>query len=142
RRCRSEGGTSERNRETPMPSTPYHCIAVRSAIEQYDIHIGPGMLTHVGAQVQALTPGRKAFVFSHPHLYKLYDVTLADHLRAAGFGVEACLIPEEKHSKTLLSASRLFTRLARGGTDRHSVVCALKKKVLGNVTRFVTATYM
>ena len=72
-----------------MPSTPYHCIAVRSATEQYDIHIGPGVLTHVGEQAQALTPGRKAFVFSHPHLYKLYGVTLADNLRAAGFDVEA-----------------------------------------------------
>ena len=101
-----------------MPSTPYHCIAVRAATEQYDIHIGPGVLTQVGAQVHALTPGRKAFVLSHPHLYKLYGVTLADHLRDAGFSVEACLMPEGERSKTLLSASRLLTRLARGGADR------------------------
>ena len=125
-----------------MPSTPYHCIAVRSATEQYDIHIGPGVLTHVGEQVQVLTPGRKAFVFSHPHLYKLYGVTLADSLRAMGFGVEACLMPEGERSKTLLSASRLFTRLARGGADRHSVVCALGGGVVGDVAGFVAATYM
>jgi 3-dehydroquinate synthase len=125
-----------------MPSTPYHCIAVRSATEQYDIHIGPGVLTHVGERVQALTPGRKAFVFSHPHLYKLYGVPLADSLHAMGFGVEVCLMPEGERSKTLLSASRLFTRLARGGADRHSVVCALGGGVLGDVAGFVAATYM
>ena len=59
-----------------------------------------------------------------------------------GFGVEACLMPEGERSKTLLSASRLFTRLARGGADRHSVVCALGGGVLGDVAGFVAATYM
>ena len=108
-----------------MPSTPHRCMAVRSATEQYDIHIGPGVLADVGEQVVALTPGRKAFVLSHPQLYKLYGATLVDSLRAVGFGVETCLVPEGERSKSLLAASRLFTRLARGGADRHSVVCAL-----------------
>jgi len=125
-----------------MPSTPYRCIAVRSATEQYDIHIGPGVLAHVGAHVVSLTPGRKVFLMSHPHLYKLYGATLADNLRAAGFGVEACLVPEGERSKSLLAASRLFTRLARGGADRHSVVCALGGGVLGDLAGFVAATYM
>ena len=98
-----------------MPSTPYRCIAVRSATEQYDIHIGPGVLAHVGEHVVALTPGRKVFLMSHPPLYKLYGATLVDNLRAVGCEVEACLVPEGERSKTLLSASRLFTRLARGG---------------------------
>ena len=93
-----------------MPSTPYRCIAVRSATEQYDIHIGPGVLAHVGAHVVSLTPGRKVFLMSHPHLYKLYGGTLVDNLRTAGFGVEACLVPEGERSKSLLAASRLFTR--------------------------------
>ena len=104
-----------------MPSTPYRCIAVRAATEQYDIHIGPGVLTQVGAQVHTLTPGRKAFIFSHPSLYKLYGATLADNLRAAGFSVEACLVPEGERSKTLLSAARLFTRLARAGASSNPV---------------------
>jgi len=125
-----------------MPSTPYRCIAVRSATEQYDIHIGPGVLAHVGAHVVSLTPGRKVFLMSHPYLYKLYGVTLADNLRAAGFGVEVCLVPEGERSKSLLAASRLFTRLAQGGADRHSVVCALGGGVLGDLAGFVAATYM
>src|SRR5499426_3508556 len=125
-----------------MPSTPHHCIAVRSATEQYDIHIGSGVLAHVGEQVVALTPGRKAFVLSHSQLYKLYGATLVDSLRAAGFGVETCLVPEGERSKSLLAASRLYTQLARGGADRHSVVCALGGGVLGDLAGFVAATYM
>src|SRR2546428_12876580 len=125
-----------------MPSMSHRCIAVRSATEQYDIHIGPGVLAHVGEQVVALTPGRKAFVLSHPQLYKLYGATLVDSLRAAGFVVEACLVPEGERSKSLLAASRLYTHLARAGADRHSVVCALGGGVVGDLAGFVAATYM
>ena len=125
-----------------MPSMSHRCIAVRSATEQYDIHIGPGVLAHVGEHVVALTPGRKAFVLSHPQLYKLYGATLVDSLGAAGFGVEACLVPEGERSKSLLAASRLYTRLAQGGADRYSIVCALGGGVLGDLAGFVAATYM
>jgi len=125
-----------------MLSTPSRCIAVRSATEQYDIHIGPGVLAQVGAHVVALTPGRKVFIVSHPTLYKLYGETLADSLQTVGFGVETCLVPEGERSKTLLGASRLFTRLARGGGDRHSVVCTMGGGVLGDLAGFVAATYM
>src|SRR5215831_13808708 len=108
RRCRTEEDMSLREaRETIMPSTPQHCIAVRSATEQYDIHIGSGVLANVGQQVVALTPGRKAFVVSHPQLCKLYGTALVDSLRAAGLSAEACLVPEGERRKSLLTASRL-----------------------------------
>jgi 3-dehydroquinate synthase len=100
------------------------------------------VLAQVGEHLVSLTPGRKAFIVSHPSLYKLYGATLADSLGAAGFGVETCLIPEGERMKTLLSASRLFTRLARGGADRQSVVCALGGGVIGDLAGFVAATYM
>jgi 3-dehydroquinate synthase len=125
-----------------MPSTLHRCIAVRSATEQYDIHIGPGVLANVGEYLGSLTAGRKAFLVSHPALYKLYGTTLVDHLRASGFAVETCLIPEGERSKSLLAASRLFTRLVQGGADRHSVVCALGGGVVGDLAGFVAATYM
>jgi len=51
-------------------------------------------------------------------------------------------VPDGERSKSLLAASRLFTRLARGGADRHSVVCALGGGVLGDLAGFVAATYM
>lgn len=125
-----------------MASTASRCLPVRSATEQYDIHIGSGVLEQLGTQVHALTAGRKAFLVSHPSLYKLYAAPLEDSLRAAGFQVTACLVPEGERSKTLLSASRLFTRLAQGGADRHSVVCALGGGVIGDLAGFVAATYM
>jgi 3-dehydroquinate synthase len=125
-----------------MPSISHRCIAVRSATEQYDIHIGPGVLANVAEHLASLTAGRKAFLVSHPSLYKLYGATLVDPLREAGFGVEVCLVPEGERSKSLLAASRLFTQLTRGSADRHSVVCALGGGVVGDLAGFVAATYM
>jgi len=125
-----------------MPSTPSRCIAVRSATEQYDIHIGPGVLAHVGEHVAPLTSGRKAIIVSHPQLAKMFGETLTESLQQAGFSVETCLVPEGERSKSLLAASRLFTRLAQAGADRQSVICALGGGVVGDLAGFVAATYM
>jgi 3-dehydroquinate synthase len=59
-----------------------------------------------------------------------------------GFTVETCLIPEGERSKSLLMASRLFTRLAKGRADRQSLMCALGGGVVGDLSGFVAATYM
>ena len=107
-----------------MPSTP-RCIAVQTATEQYDIHIGAGALAQLGRQARAWNDGRKAFVLTHPSLYELYGGRLSESLRAADYAVESCLVPEGERSKTLRHAARLFTRLARMGADRQSVIFAL-----------------
>jgi 3-dehydroquinate synthase len=124
-----------------MAST-YRCIAVRTAAEHYDIHIGPGVLSAVGTHVAPLTPGRRAFVVSHPTLYHLYGAPLTTSLRQAGFSVKSCLLAEGEGNKTLTTASRLFTRLARHGADRQSLICALGGGVIGDLSGFVAATYM
>lgn len=124
-----------------MPSTP-HCIAVRTATEHYDIHIGSGLLHQVGPHVVSLTPGRKAFVLSHPALYERYGMALTASLQDVGFTVEPCLVPEGEQSKTLEMASQLFTHLAQHGADRQSLICAFGGGVIGDLSGFVAATYM
>jgi 3-dehydroquinate synthase len=127
--------------KTSMASTS-RCIAVRTAAEHYDIHLGTGVLAAVGPHVATLTPGRRAFVVSHPALYDLYGATLTASLQQAGFTVQLCLVAEGEQSKTLATASRLFTRLARYGADRQSLLCAFGGGVIGDLSGFVAATYM
>ena len=124
-----------------MASEPYR-IPVRTPTEQYDIHIGSGILAEVGAYATALTPGRKAFLVSHPTLAELYGSTLSDTLRKAGFDVSTYLVPEGERSKTLSTASELYTYLAQHGADRQSLVCALGGGVIGDLSGFAAATYM
>jgi 3-dehydroquinate synthase len=124
-----------------MPSAQ-RVIAVRTPTEHYDIHLGQGVLRQLGEQLAALLPGRKAFLISHASLMALYGSTVTQSLQEAGFTVTTCLVPEGERSKTLLTASRLYTRLARGGADRQSVICALGGGVIGDLSGFVAATYM
>jgi 3-dehydroquinate synthase len=124
-----------------MLATP-RCIAVRTAAEHYDVHIGAGVLSLVGPPAAALTPGRRAFVVSHPTLFDRYGSTLMTSLQQAGFMVKACLVAEGERSKSLAAASRLFTRLARHGADRQSLLCAFGGGVIGDLSGFVAATYM
>ena len=124
-----------------MPSTP-RCIAVQTATEQYDIHIGAGALAQLGQQARAWNKGKKAFVLTHPSLYELYGGRLNESLRAADYTLESCLVPEGERSKTLRHAARLFTRLARMGADRQSVIFALGGGVIGDLSGFVAASYM
>jgi 3-dehydroquinate synthase len=67
---------------------------------------------------------------------------LTTSLRQAGFAVMPCLVAEGEKSKSLATASRLFTRLVRHGADRQSLLCALGGGVVGDLGGFVAATYM
>lgn len=123
-------------------ASSHRVLAVRTVTEQYDIHIGQGILTHLGAQLAALLPGRKVLLFSHPHLLDLYGSTVTASLHGAGLTVETCPVPEGERSKSLEMASQLYTQMAQGGADRHSIVCALGGGVIGDLSGFVAATYM
>lgn len=123
-------------------ASSHRVIELRSATEQYDIHIGQGVLGPLGAQLASLLPGRKAFLLSHPGLLELYGGAVTTSLQDAGFAVETCPIPDGETSKTLHTAAELFTRLAECGADRQSVVCTFGGGVVGDIGGFVASAYM
>ncbi len=124
-----------------MPSAP-HGIAVRTATQHNDINNGPRGLAALGTHAATQTPGRHAFVISHPALVDLYGPAVTRSLQQAGFTVETYRVPEGERRKSLLTASRLYTFLAQHGADRRSLVCALGGGVIGDLSGFVAATYM
>lgn len=117
-------------------------LAVRTHTEQYDIHVGQGVLRQLGTQLTAVSPGRKAFVLSHPRLLELYGSTVTEALREAGFSAHTYPIPDGERSKTLDTAATLYTWLAEAGADRQSILCAFGGGVVGDLGGFVAATYM
>ncbi len=123
-------------------ASSHRVIAVRTATEQYDIHIGQGVLGQLGPQLAELLPGRKVFLLSHPNLFELYGPAVTNTLQASGFGVDMYPIPDGEVSKTLETASDVFTWLTQHGADRQSVLCAFGGGVVGDISGFVAATYM
>jgi 3-dehydroquinate synthase len=120
----------------------HRVIELRSDTEQYDIHVGQGVIVPLGTQLADLLPGRNAFLLSHPGLLQLYGDAVTASLQEAGFTVETCSIPEGETTKTLQTAAGLYTRLAQCGADRQSVLCAFGGGVVGDIGGFVAATYM
>lgn len=120
----------------------HRVISVRTHTEQYDIHVGQGVLRRLGAQLTAVSSGRKAFVLSHPRLLELHGSTVTDALQEAGFSTSTYAIPDGERSKTLDTAATLFTWLAEAGADRQSILCAFGGGVVGDLAGFVAATYM
>jgi 3-dehydroquinate synthase len=120
----------------------HRVISVNTVTEQYDIHVGQGVLQHLGTQLTAVSSGRKVFVLSHPGLLELHGATVTQALQEAGFSTYTCAIPDGERSKTLDTASTLFTWLAEAGADRQSMLCAFGGGVVGDIAGFVAATYM
>ena len=118
------------------------CLTVQTPVEQYDIHIGTGILSDIGKHATALTAGRKAFLISHPSLVALYGSAMMTSLQEAGFSVSTYQVPDGEQSKTLSMASQLYTHLAEHGGDRQSLICAFGGGVVGDLSGFVAATYM
>ncbi len=123
-------------------SSPSRTIVVNTPNENYDIHVGQGVLRSFGQHLAQLLPGRKAFLVSQPELLNLHGQAVADALREAGFTTETYVIPDGETSKTLETAAALYTHLAESGADRRSVLCAFGGGVVGDLSGFAAATYM
>lgn len=109
----------------------------------YEILVGRGLLTQLGSALAARLggAGRLAVVVSSPEIDALYGGAAADSLRAAGFQVEAALVPPGERTKSLASVEELYTKLHALSADRRTVVVALGGGVIGDLAGFAAATY-
>ena len=108
-----------------MPSTP-RCIAVQTATEQYDIHIGArgvGAIGTTGARLEQGAKGVCADPSQPVRAIRRAAERVAAGGRLRGRGVSGAGGRTEQGRCG--NAARLFTRLARMGADRQSVVFAL-----------------
>lgn len=107
----------------------------------YAVRVGEGVLPLVGVELSHLGVLRAALL-THPRLWRLYGQSLASALR--GWGVEAVpvLVPPGERSKSLVTASRVYSELAAARLDRTCAVVALGGGVVGDLGGFVAGTYM
>ena len=95
-----------------------------AASGDYPVYIGPGAWP-------ALT-GR-TLVVSDEQVYALYRDRLGEH--------ESLVFPPGEESKTLQTAERIWTTMARDGYTRSDTVLGLGGGVVGDLAGFVAATY-
>lgn len=120
-------------------------VTVRTPTLSYDVEIGTGLLSSVGARVDALLAGglsagkQRAFVVSSPEIVELWGEQLRSGFAAPPLTLT---VPAGELYKRLSTVERLLEELADAGADRDSVLIAFGGGVLGDMTGYVAASYM
>ncbi len=119
-------------------------LRVRFPGGEYPIHIGRGLLAHVGGALRAAgTPqGSRVAVVSNLVVAPLYGTQVETALRAAGLEPFTCTIPDGEPHKTLATVASLYERFLADGLDRSGTVLALGGGVTGDVAGFAAASFM
>lgn len=108
----------------------------------YDLHIERGALGHVGQWVSSLWEPQQIMVISDDRVASIYGDNVVGDLQRAGFKVDIVTIPEGEPSKSLASAEMIYEVLAKKGMTRKDGIIGLGGGVVGDLTGFVSSTYM
>lgn len=119
-------------------------LLVRHPGGGYPIHIGHGLLAHIGGALRAVgatVDGRVAIV-SNPTVAPLYGSRVQAALRSAGFQAFSCSIPDGEQHKTLAIVATLYDQFLAAQMDRGATVLSLGGGVTGDIAGFAAATFM
>jgi len=119
-------------------------LLVRYPGGEYPIHVGDGLLAHVGGALRAagVSAGGRVAVVSNPVVAPLYGARVQDAVEAAGFRPFACSIPDGEQHKTLDTVAALYEQFLAAGLDRSGTVLSLGGGVTGDVAGFAAASFM
>lgn len=108
----------------------------------YPIHIEPGCLDRVGAELSKSRIGNRYAVVSDSNVAKLYGERLLNILDSAGISARMFTFVAGEENKTMATVTDLASQLARAGYDRHDAIIALGGGVTGDIAGFLASAYM
>ncbi len=119
-------------------------LPVRYPGGEYPIHIGRGLLAHLGGALQAVgvREGTTVAIATNSVVGPLYAGQVEVVLREAGYRPFVCAIPDGEQHKTLDTVRALYEQFLAGQLDRSGVVLALGGGVTGDIAGFAAATFM
>ena len=113
-----------------------------NASKAYDIKIGPGILSTLGAEAIKLGKAKKIAIVSETNVYPLYGKLAENCLNAAGFAVASFIFPAGEESKCAATYLELLNFLAENRLTRTDLIVALGGGVVGDLAGFAAATYL
>ncbi len=110
----------------------------------YDIHIGAGLLDHVGGALRAASvpAGTRVALVSNDVVAPLYAARAEVSLSAACLHPFICTVPDGEQHKTLDTVSSLYDQFLAAGLDRSGMVLSLGGGVTGDIAGFAAASFM
>ncbi|HDZ10105.1 3-dehydroquinate synthase [Pseudohongiella sp.] len=107
----------------------------------YPIFVGPGLLAQSGILNQYIK-GSRVLVVTNEVVAPLYLDTLIATLQSVGnVQVDALVLPDGEHTKTLATLQLIYDELLGKRHERSTTLIALGGGVTGDITGFAAATY-
>ena len=113
-----------------------------TASKTYDVLIGSGILSDLGAETAKLGKARKIAIVSDNNVWPLYGRIASDSLENDGFSVVSFVFPAGEESKNGSTYLELLNFLAQNQLTRSDMIVALGGGVVGDLAGFAAATYL
>jgi len=113
--------------------------------KEYKVCIEKGILINLGEYLFKTIGNKRIIIISNSLVNCLYGVKLLSSLKRGGFNlnlIDLIEIPDGEKYKSLSTAKYLYDELLKRKADRTTTIIALGGGVIGDLTGFVTATYM
>lgn len=117
-------------------------VHVHLGHRSYEIHIGEGLIDHVGSICSKAVSSKKALIVSDDVVAPLYASRLETSLNAAGIEHALFTIPSGESSKAEAGLFAGYNAALDAGLDRHSFVIALGGGVVGDLAGYLAASYL
>jgi 3-dehydroquinate synthase len=117
-------------------------VKVELGENSYEIRVGAGILADAGSWLKEKGFSRKAVIITDTNVEPLYAAALEKSLAKVNIKTNVIEIPAGEEQKTLETAGSLYKKLAAAYAERSTPVLALGGGVVGDLTGFVSATYM
>ncbi|MCC6562374.1 MAG: 3-dehydroquinate synthase [Xanthomonadales bacterium] len=114
-------------------------VQVALGARSYPVTIAAGLLDDADA-IRACVGGHHVLIVSNEVVAPLALERVRSAL--AGLAVSSLVLPDGEVHKSLVSADRLFTALAKSGASRDATVIALGGGVVGDLAGFAAALWM
>ena len=117
------------------------CIRV-NASRQYNVEIQHGALAIAGEETLKATHAiGKALIVSDETEFPLYGETVAESVRATGYGVHTFVFKGGEDTKSIKTYEAIIAALSENRFTRSDVLVALGGGIVGDVGGFAAATY-
>ncbi len=108
----------------------------------YDIHVGSGILNHIGHYAADLCGAGKAMIVSDTNVFPLWGKSLSDSLICGGFQVSSIIFQAGETSKNKNTLFDILDMLAESEFTRSDLLIALGGGVVGDITGFAASIYL
>ncbi len=112
------------------------------ASKDYDIHIGPGLISTLGEEISNLNKVQKVCIVSESNVFSLWGESAKTNLTTAGFEVFTYIFPAGEASKNGITFLDLLNFLAQNKLTRSDMIVALGGGVVGDLAGFAAASYL